>query len=153
MILRHQYGWALLLCNTTRRTRATDLNLRRLQSSHSSWLDGRDRKRLRQDLQQCTVNHWDSQSKNPNWTGLLVVSPERIISTGWSGMWRAPLKNPKYFLTEQIVTAGWLYKALLCYVGRSLLDSRLQSQEALNSLSCNSWPQGSAVMITGASFL
>jgi len=28
-----------------------------------------------------------------------------------------------------------------------------QSQEAPNSLSCNSWPQGSAVMITGASFL
>lgn len=52
MVLRHQYGWALLLCNTMRRTRATDLNLRRLQSSHSSWLDGRDHKRLRQDLQQ-----------------------------------------------------------------------------------------------------
>ena len=66
MILRHQYGWALLLCNTTRKTRATDLNLGRLQSSHSSWLVGRDRKRLRQDLQQCAVNRWDSQSKNPN---------------------------------------------------------------------------------------
>lgn len=63
MILRHQYGWALLLCNTMRRTRATDLNLRRLQSSHSPWLDGRNRKRLRQDLQRCTVGQWDSPSK------------------------------------------------------------------------------------------
>lgn len=63
MILRHQYGWALLLCNTMRGTRATDLNLRRLQSSHSSWLDGRDHKRLRQDLQQCTVNQWDSPAE------------------------------------------------------------------------------------------
>lgn len=81
MILRHQYGWALLLCNTMR-TPATDLNLRRLQSSHSSWLDGRARKRLRQDLQQCTVDQWDSAEPKPN----KQAGWERIICPGLSGM-------------------------------------------------------------------
>lgn len=72
VIFRHHYGWALLLCDALT-TRATDLNLRRLQSSHSSWLDGRGRKRLRQDLQPCTVNRWDSQSKT------------QTEQAGWSG--------------------------------------------------------------------
>lgn len=91
-VLRHQYGWALLLRNTTRGTRATDLNLRRLQSSHCSWLDGRDRKRLRQDIQQCTVNQWDSQSKKPNPTVRLVR--KELYALAWVEC-KAPFpKNP-----------------------------------------------------------
>lgn len=106
MILRHQYGWALLLCNTMRAW-ATDLNLRRLQSSHSFWLDGRAHKRLRQDLQQCTANQWDSAEPKLS----KQAGRERIISLGLSGMQRAPLRNPNYFLTSEKVGSKYRWQA------------------------------------------
>lgn len=94
-----------------RRIRATDLNLRRLQSSHSPWLDGRNRKRLRQDLQRCTVSQWDPQSKKTHWIGMLVVYPEKNYKRWLEWNVKSPSQKSKLFLNranKKVASKCWL---------------------------------------------